>query len=80
MARDLFWGRGSDAELAASEMKQLGELYFLVPRPARRVAAARPRPLMRAHGPAGAARYNRPVRDAGPCGDGRLGRRRRAAG
>jgi len=36
---DVFWGRGGDAELAASEMKQLGELYFLVPKPARRVAA-----------------------------------------
>jgi membrane-bound lytic murein transglycosylase A len=36
---DLFWGRGGDAELAASEMKQLGELYFLVPKPAGQVAA-----------------------------------------
>ncbi|HWC03927.1 MAG TPA: MltA domain-containing protein [Methylomirabilota bacterium] len=36
---DLFWGRGHEAELAASEMKQLGELYFLVPKPSRRVAA-----------------------------------------
>jgi membrane-bound lytic murein transglycosylase A len=36
---DVFWGRGGDAELAASEMKQLGELFFLVPKPARRVAA-----------------------------------------
>ena len=35
---DLFWGRGGDAELAASHMKQLGELYFLVPKPSRRVA------------------------------------------
>ena len=35
---DVFWGRGTDAELAASEMKQLGDLYFLVPKPARRVA------------------------------------------
>ena len=25
---DVFWGRGSDADLAASEMKQLGELVF----------------------------------------------------
>ena len=39
---DVFWGRGGDAELAASEMKQLGELYFLVPRPGRRVVAAPP--------------------------------------
>jgi membrane-bound lytic murein transglycosylase A len=31
---DLFWGRGPDAELAAGLMKQAGELYFLVPRPA----------------------------------------------
>jgi len=37
---DLFWGRGGDAELAASQMKQLGELYFLVPKPSRRVVAA----------------------------------------
>jgi membrane-bound lytic murein transglycosylase A len=37
---DLFWGRGGDADLAASEMKQLGELYFLVPRASRRVVAA----------------------------------------
>ncbi len=29
---DVFWGRGADAELAASEMKQLGELYVLVPK------------------------------------------------
>ena len=27
---DVFWGRGTDADLAASEMKQIGELYFLV--------------------------------------------------
>ena len=27
---DVFWGRGPDADLAASEMKQTGELYFLV--------------------------------------------------
>ena len=42
---DVFWGRGGDAELAASHMKQLGELYFLVPRssPAgRRGAVAQP--------------------------------------
>jgi membrane-bound lytic murein transglycosylase A len=37
---DVFWGRGEDAELAASEMKQLGDLYFLVPRPPRGVAGA----------------------------------------
>ena len=37
---DLFWGRGGDAELAASQMKQLGELYFLVPKPSRRAVAA----------------------------------------
>jgi membrane-bound lytic murein transglycosylase A len=30
---DVFWGRGADAELAASEMKQPGELYVLVPKP-----------------------------------------------
>ena len=37
---DVFWGRGRDAELAASEMKQLGVLYFLVPKPAGGVMAA----------------------------------------
>src|SRR5262249_48817697 len=37
---DVFWGRGGDADLAASEMKQLGDLYFLAPRPARRVVIA----------------------------------------
>jgi len=36
---DVFWGRGGDADLAASEMKQLGDLYFLVPKPSRRVVA-----------------------------------------
>jgi membrane-bound lytic murein transglycosylase A len=30
---DVFWGRGPDADLAASEMKQPGELYALVPKP-----------------------------------------------
>jgi membrane-bound lytic murein transglycosylase A len=35
---DVFWGRGADADLAASEMKQLGELYFLVPKAPRRAA------------------------------------------
>jgi membrane-bound lytic murein transglycosylase A len=35
---DVFWGRGSDAELAASEMKQLGDLHFLVPKLAPRTA------------------------------------------
>lgn len=30
---DVFWGRGPDAELSASEMKQSGELYVLVPKP-----------------------------------------------
>ena len=29
---DVFWGRGPDADLAASEMKEPGELYVLVPR------------------------------------------------
>jgi membrane-bound lytic murein transglycosylase A len=32
---DVFWGRGPGPDLAASEMKQLGELYFLAPRPRR---------------------------------------------
>ncbi len=32
---DVFWGRGSEAELAAGLMKEPGTLYFLVPRPAR---------------------------------------------
>ena len=29
---DIFWGRGPEAELAASDMKESGELYFLVPK------------------------------------------------
>jgi membrane-bound lytic murein transglycosylase A len=29
---DIFWRRGPDAELAASEMKEAGELYFVVPK------------------------------------------------
>ncbi|HXJ79490.1 MAG TPA: MltA domain-containing protein [Candidatus Methylomirabilis sp.] len=29
---DVFWGRGPEAELAASDMKESGELYFLVPK------------------------------------------------
>jgi membrane-bound lytic murein transglycosylase A len=37
---DLFWGRGDAADLAASEMKQLGDLYFLVPKPTRRIVSA----------------------------------------
>ncbi len=41
---DIFWGRGPDAELAASDMKEPGELYFLVPKAkgasARQVSAA----------------------------------------
>jgi membrane-bound lytic murein transglycosylase A len=36
---DVFWGRGPEADLAASEMKQLGELYLLVPRTTSRLAA-----------------------------------------
>ena len=41
---DVFWGRGPDADLAASEMKQPGELYVLVPKPPgiRRPAPATP--------------------------------------
>ena len=43
---DVFWGRGPDAELAASEMKQEGELYVLVPKPPgiRRLPPVRPEP------------------------------------
>jgi membrane-bound lytic murein transglycosylase A len=43
---DVFWGRGPDADLAASEMKQPGELYLLVPKPAgiRPLTPARPEP------------------------------------
>ena len=43
---DVFWGRGPDAELAASEMKQEGELYILVPKPPgiRPLPPARPDP------------------------------------
>jgi membrane-bound lytic murein transglycosylase A len=40
---DVFWGRGADAELSASEMKQPGELYVLVPKP----PGIRPLPLPR---------------------------------
>jgi membrane-bound lytic murein transglycosylase A len=29
---DIFWGRGPEADLAASDMKETGELYFLVPK------------------------------------------------
>ena len=29
---DVFWGRGPEAELAASDMKEPGELYFVVPK------------------------------------------------
>ena len=29
---DIFWGRGPEANLAASDMKESGELYFVVPR------------------------------------------------
>jgi membrane-bound lytic murein transglycosylase A len=41
---DVFWGRGGAADLAASEMKQLGDLYFLVPKASRRVVAAPAQP------------------------------------
>lgn len=37
---DIFWGRGPEPDLAASEMKQLGDLYFLAPRSARAGGAA----------------------------------------
>jgi membrane-bound lytic murein transglycosylase A len=30
---DIFWGRGPEADLAASDMKETGDLYFLVPKP-----------------------------------------------
>ena len=39
---DLFWGRGVDADLVASEMKQVGELYFLAPKLAPAPSAPRP--------------------------------------
>src|SRR5262249_53579417 len=29
---DIFWGRGSEADLAASDMKEQGELYLVVPK------------------------------------------------
>ena len=29
---DIFWGRGPQADVAASEMKEPGELYFVVPK------------------------------------------------
>lgn len=40
---DVFWGRGMDAELAASLMQQQGELYFLVPKAPRATAGTRGR-------------------------------------
>lgn len=40
---DVFWGRGGDADLAASEMKQLGELYLLVPKAPSGIPAGRRR-------------------------------------
>lgn len=43
---DVFWGRGPEADLAASEMKQPGELYVLVPKPSgiRPLQAVKPDP------------------------------------
>jgi membrane-bound lytic murein transglycosylase A len=32
---DVFWGRGPEAALAASDMKELGELYVVVPKTTR---------------------------------------------
>ena len=29
---DIFWGRGPDADLAASDMKESGQMYFVVPK------------------------------------------------
>jgi peptidoglycan lytic transglycosylase A len=45
---DVFWGRGPDADLAASEMKQPGELYVLVPKPPgiRPLSPAKPDPTL----------------------------------
>ncbi|HMH53310.1 MAG TPA: MltA domain-containing protein [Candidatus Acidoferrum sp.] len=45
---DVFWGRGPDADLAASEMKQPGELYVLVPKPPgiRPLSPAKPAPTV----------------------------------
>ena len=45
---DVFWGRGPDADLAASEMKQPGELYVLVPKPPgiRPLSPAKPDPTI----------------------------------
>jgi peptidoglycan lytic transglycosylase A len=45
---DVFWGRGRDADLAASEMKQPGELYVLVPKPPgiRPLSPVRPEPTV----------------------------------
>jgi peptidoglycan lytic transglycosylase A len=41
---DIFWGRGPQADLAASDMKEPGELYFLVPRADGAVVARARRP------------------------------------
>ena len=43
---DVFWGRGAEADLAASEMKQSGELYVLVPKAP---GARRPPSAKRSH-------------------------------
>jgi membrane-bound lytic murein transglycosylase A len=45
---DVFWGSGPDADLAASEMKQPGELYVLVPKPPgiRPLSPAKPEPTI----------------------------------
>jgi hypothetical protein len=32
---DVFWGRGPEAALAASDMKELGEFYVVVPKTTR---------------------------------------------
>jgi peptidoglycan lytic transglycosylase A len=39
---DIFWGRGPEADLAASDMKEAGELYFVVPK-VKRASAGSPR-------------------------------------
>ena len=64
--RRRFWGRGSDAELAASEMKQLGDLYFLVPKPPPRGRGQR---LLGPDRPPGRSRYNRGTVSPGLASD-----------
>jgi membrane-bound lytic murein transglycosylase A len=56
---DIFWGRGPDADLAASDMKEPGELYFLVPKE-RNVASPPPGRPWREFPPEGSSPHQPP--------------------